>query len=71
VCRGCQKDLEIKIGSVVVDWINFDEMLAFWQDALHYVPGRPAQGGWAILQDPDGKNTSVSLNQVLPSEKLS
>lgn len=24
-----------------------------------------------ILQDPDGKNTSVSLNQVLASEKLS
>jgi hypothetical protein len=61
----------IKIGTVVIDCVNFDKMLAFWQEALHYVPRRPAQGGWVILQDPDGKNTSVSLNQVLPSEKLS
>jgi len=60
----------IKIGSVVIDCINFEKMMAFWWEALHYVPRRPAEGGWIILQDPDGKNTSVSLNQVLPSEKL-
>lgn len=60
----------IKIGSVVIDCINFDEMMAFWQEALHYVPRRPAEGGWVILVDPDGKNTNMSLNKVLPSEKL-
>ena len=45
-------------------------MLAFWQEALHYVTREPAGNGWAILRDPDGRNTNVSLNQVQPSEKL-
>jgi catechol 2,3-dioxygenase-like lactoylglutathione lyase family enzyme len=58
----------LKIGSVVIDCINFDKMLAFWQEALHYVPREPAQGGWVVLRDPDGRNVNVSLNQV--SERL-
>jgi len=45
-------------------------MVAFWQDALHYVLREPAKSGWAILRDPAGRNTNVSLNQVQPSEKL-
>lgn len=61
---------ELKIGSVVIDCINFDEMLAFWQEALHYLPRAPAKGGWVVLRDPDGRNVNVSLNQVLVSEKL-
>jgi catechol 2,3-dioxygenase-like lactoylglutathione lyase family enzyme len=60
----------LKIGSVVIDCINFDRMLEFWQEALHYIPRQPAEGGWMVLLDPDGRNTSVSLNQVQPSEKL-
>lgn len=54
----------MKIGSVVIDCENFDGMLAFWQEALHYVPRSPARNGWVILRDPEGKNTSVSLNKV-------
>jgi catechol 2,3-dioxygenase-like lactoylglutathione lyase family enzyme len=61
----------LRIGSVVIDCINFDAMRAFWQEALHYLTRGPVQGGWVILRDPEGKNTNVSLNQVLPSEKLS
>jgi hypothetical protein len=61
---------DLRIGSVVIDCINFDKMLAFWQPALHYVPREPAKGGWVVLQDPAGRNTNVSLNQVQPSEKL-
>ena len=61
---------ELKIGSVVIDCINFDEMLAFWQEALHYLPRAPAKDGWVVLRDPDGRNVNVSLNQVLVSEKL-
>ena len=61
---------ELKIGSVVIDCINFDEMLAFWQEALHYLPRKPAKDGWIILRDPDRRNVNVSLNQVLVSEKL-
>jgi len=60
----------LRIGSVVIDCINFDEMLTFWQEALHYVPAYPPQEGWVILRDPAGRNTNVSLNQVSVSEKL-
>jgi hypothetical protein len=60
----------MKIGSVVIDWIDFEKMFAFWREALHYEPRRPPEGGWVILYDPDNRNTCVSLNQVLPSEKL-
>lgn len=64
------REPDLRIGSVVIDCINFDKMLAFWQEALHYVPRPPAKGGWVILRDPVGKNTNVSLNQVKPEEKL-
>jgi catechol 2,3-dioxygenase-like lactoylglutathione lyase family enzyme len=43
-------------------------MLAFWQEALRYIPREPAKGGWVVLRDPAGRNVNVSLNQV--SEKL-
>jgi hypothetical protein len=45
-------------------------MLAFWKEALHYIPRTPAKDGWVVLRDPLGKNTNVSLNQVSVSEKL-
>ncbi len=61
---------QLKIGSVVINCINFDNMLAFWQEALHYTTTKPVQGGWVILRDPEGRNTNVSLNQVQPGEKL-
>jgi catechol 2,3-dioxygenase-like lactoylglutathione lyase family enzyme len=60
----------LRIGSVVIDCINFDEMLAFWQEALRYLPREPAKDGWVILRDPNGRNVNVSLNQVPVSEKL-
>ncbi len=52
----------LKIGSVVIDCNNFDGMLAFWQEALHYVPREPAEGGWVVLRDPEGRSVNVSLN---------
>src|SRR3974377_812203 len=61
---------DLKIGSVVIDCFNFDKMLDFWQEALHYVPRSPASGGWVVLRDPSGRNTNISLNQVQPGEKL-
>jgi catechol 2,3-dioxygenase-like lactoylglutathione lyase family enzyme len=45
-------------------------MVAFWQEALHYITREPAKGGWVVLRDPTGRNTNVSLNQVSASEKL-
>jgi hypothetical protein len=56
--------LEMKIGSIVIDCNEFDKMLVFWQEALHYVPRNPAKSGWVVLRDPEGENPNISLNQV-------
>ncbi len=52
------------IGSVVIDCNDFDAMLAFWAEALHYVPRDPAEDDWVVLRDPDGNNVNVSLQKV-------
>ena len=58
----------MKIGSIVIRCKKFDEMLAFWQEALHYIPKEPAKGGWVILRDPEGIRPNVSLDKD-PDEK--
>jgi hypothetical protein len=76
VTKTCERNMrpelhqesELKIGSVVIDCINFEKMLTFWQEALHYIPREPAKDGWVVLRDPAGRNVNVFLNQV--SEKL-
>ncbi len=60
----------MKIGSIVVKCKKFDKMLAFWQEALHYVPKEPAKDGWAILRDPEGRNPNMSLDKALDNERL-
>jgi catechol 2,3-dioxygenase-like lactoylglutathione lyase family enzyme len=59
----------MKIGSIVVNCYEFEKMLAFWQQTLHYVPREPAHGGWVVLRDPRGQGPNLSLNRV--SEKRS
>jgi hypothetical protein len=54
----------MKIGSIVIHCCEFDKMLAFWLEALHYVPREPANGGWVVLRDPKGKGPNISLQQV-------
>jgi len=54
----------MKIGSIVIDCKEFDKMLAFWQEALHYVPRDPAKDGWVVLRDPEGRNPNMSLNHA-------
>jgi Glyoxalase-like domain len=54
----------MKIGSIVIRCYEFDKMLAFWQEALHYVPREPATDGWVVLCDPKGRGPNVSLDQV-------
>ncbi len=39
-------------------------MLAFWSEALHYVPRSPPEDGWVILRDPTGKGPNISLDQA-------
>ena len=56
---------QLKIGSIVIRCYEFDKMLAFWQEALHYTPARPAKDGWVILRDPAGSGPNVSLDQTL------
>ncbi|MDF2558113.1 MAG: glyoxalase [Bacillales bacterium] len=57
----------MKIGSIVIRCFEFDKMMAFWQEALHYVPREPAEEGWVVLCDPKGVGTNISLEKV--SEK--
>jgi hypothetical protein len=54
----------MKIGSIVIDCNEFDKMLAFWQETLHYVSRNPPKGGWVVLGDLEGRNPNISLNQV-------
>jgi catechol 2,3-dioxygenase-like lactoylglutathione lyase family enzyme len=52
----------MRIGSIVIDCDDFPRMLAFWQEALHYVPKYPPDEGWVILKDPQGRGPNLSLN---------
>jgi len=56
--------VKVKIGSIVVYCCEFDKMLAFWQQALRYVPRDPPKGGFVILRDPAGRGPDLSLDQV-------
>ena len=51
----------MRIGSIVIHCHEFDRMVTFWQNALHYIPRRPAQDGWVVLRDPDGKGPNLSF----------
>jgi catechol 2,3-dioxygenase-like lactoylglutathione lyase family enzyme len=55
----------MRIGSIVIHCCEFDKMLAFWQEALHYVPREPAKGGWVVLRDPNGRSPNLSLNKTV------
>jgi Glyoxalase-like domain len=54
----------LRVGSIVTDCVEFDKMMAFWQEALHYAPKYPPDDGWVILRDPDGSGPNLSLNRV-------
>jgi catechol 2,3-dioxygenase-like lactoylglutathione lyase family enzyme len=57
-------DQKLKIGSIVIRCYEFDRMLGFWKQALHYVHREPVEGGWVILRDPDGRGPNVSLDRT-------
>lgn len=54
----------MKIGSIVIRCYEFDKMLSFWQEALHYVPRDPATDDWVVLRDPTGTGPNLSLQRV-------
>jgi Glyoxalase-like domain len=55
----------MRIGSMVIHCCEFGKMLAFWQEALHYVPREPAKDGWVVLRDPNGRSPNLSLNKTV------
>ena len=65
-----EKQAKMKIGSIVIRCYEFDKMLAFWQEALHYVPREPAEDGWVVLSDPERRGTNMSLERVLEPLEL-
>jgi catechol 2,3-dioxygenase-like lactoylglutathione lyase family enzyme len=60
----------MRIGSIVVRCLEFEKMLAFWSEALHYVPRYPPENGWVILGDPEGRGPNISLDRVPPEKHL-
>lgn len=55
--------MTLTIGSIVIRCFEFNAMLTFWQEALHYVPREPATDGWVVLRDPEGRGPNVSLDR--------
>lgn len=39
-------------------------MVAFWQEALHYILREPASNGWAVLCNPKGKGPNLSFKHA-------
>jgi catechol 2,3-dioxygenase-like lactoylglutathione lyase family enzyme len=58
----------MQIGSIVIRCHEFEKMLKFWQEALHYVPREAATESWVVLRDPAGKGPNLSLQRV-PQER--
>ncbi|MGA2875583.1 MAG: VOC family protein [Nitrososphaerales archaeon] len=54
----------MRIGSIVIDCFEFDKMMTFWEETLHYTHNEPVEDGWVILRDPKGRGPNVSLNKV-------
>lgn len=54
----------VRIGSIVVLCHEYERMVAFWREALHYeVEHADPNGGFVILRDPDGKGPSLSIDR--------
>ena len=54
----------MRIGSIVIRCYEFDKMLAFWQEVVHYIPREPSDGSWVVLRDPQGRGPNISLQRV-------
>ena len=55
----------VRVGSILIRCVRFDELVAFWQAALGYVPREPPQDGWVVLTDPSGVGPNISLDRVV------
>jgi catechol 2,3-dioxygenase-like lactoylglutathione lyase family enzyme len=55
----------IWVGSIVVDCSDLPRMIAFWQEALHYVPRDPPEPDGVVLKDPGGRGPNLSLSRTM------
>jgi catechol 2,3-dioxygenase-like lactoylglutathione lyase family enzyme len=55
----------VRIGSIVVDSSDLPEMIAFWRDALGYVPKHPPQVYGVVLEDPHHNGPDFELKLTL------
>ena len=60
--------MKARVGSIVIRCVRFDELVAFWQAALGYVPRSPPRDGWVVLTDPTGARPNLSLDRVAEHE---
>ena len=51
----------MRIGSIVIHCFEFERTVAFWENALGYVPRAPVDNGWIGLRDPKGKGPNMSF----------
>jgi hypothetical protein len=51
----------MRIGSIVIHYFEFKRMVAFWQEALHYIPREQASNDWMVLRDPKGRGRLCSV----------
>lgn len=54
----------VRVGSIVTDCVEFEKTMAFWREALHYVPRDPRERGWVVLRDPEARGPNLSFNKV-------
>lgn len=55
--------MSLKIGSIVIHCFEFQRMLAFWQDALHYRLREAPSEDWAVLTSPEGQGPNLSFQK--------
>jgi hypothetical protein len=57
-------DNRIWVGSIVVDCDDLPRMMAFWQEALHYIPREPPDAHGVILKDPLGRGPNLTFHRT-------
>ncbi len=61
-------EVDLRVGSVVIDCNDFPTMSRFWQEALRYEPREEPEEDSVVLRDPNGQNVNVSL-VVVPEKR--
>jgi hypothetical protein len=57
------QDPRPRIGSIVVDCTNVEQMVRFWSEGLHYVPQGPVRPDGVMLVDPRKKGPNLNISR--------